>query len=50
MRAYPTVANTPSRRQRKGLRKTIWVDNKYAKKTAKSADRRARQAAEKSNA
>lgn len=47
MRTYPTVATHPSRKQRKGLRKTIFIDNKYAAKAAKSAARRARRDARK---
>lgn len=43
MRAYPTVATTPNRKQRKSQRHTIFAENKYALKAAKSAARRERQ-------
>lgn len=44
MRAYPTVKDTPNRKQRKSQRKKIFEENKYAAKVARSAARRARRA------
>jgi hypothetical protein len=42
MRSYPTVATHPNRKQRKTLRKSIFYENKYSAKAARSAARRAK--------
>lgn len=39
MRAYPTVATTPNRKQRKSQRKKIFAENQDAMKVAREARR-----------
>lgn len=42
MRAYPTVKDTPNRKQRKTLRKKIFEENQDAMKKAREVRRLAR--------
>jgi hypothetical protein len=42
MRAYPTVATNPNRKQRKGQRGVIFAENKANTKTRRAARKTAR--------
>lgn len=44
MKAYPTVATQPNRKQRKSQRRKIFAENKDACKVARMARREARRA------
>lgn len=43
--AYPTVANTPNRKQRKAKRRTVFEANRVAYREERTARRAARKAA-----
>jgi hypothetical protein len=45
MRAYPTVKETPNRKQRKAMRRNIFAENKADAATRRRARRDARRAA-----
>lgn len=47
MKAYPTVATTPNRKNRKSQRRKIFAENQDAMKVARDARRAARKGAAK---